>query len=98
MKSICTVIPASSENTEVHVPFIDLKVDVFLNHGVLQHFISLLALQTCWAMLKNNVRSALASSAFTILSHRSHNAHTTNHHLRGKGERNGVQWRTKVEP
>jgi len=44
--------------------FINLKVGVSLNHGVLLSFISLLALQTCWATFqaKNNVKSAPASS------------------------------------
>ena len=51
MKSICTINPAITENTEcmivkVHVSFIDLKVSVLL---VSLHFISLLAFQTCWA-------------------------------------------------
>ena len=45
---------------------------------------------------KNNVRNASASAALSQISHRSHNAHTTNRHLRGKGERNGKQNRTKL--
>ena len=42
---------------------------------------------------KNNVR---IPPACTGVSHQSHNAHTTNCHLCGKGERNGIQRRTKV--
>ena len=76
MKSISTINPAIMENTEcstakTHSSFIDLKVDVSLSHGVLLCFVSLQALQTCWAtfQMKNNVRSALASSALTLASH-----------------------------
>ena len=45
----------------------DLKVGVSLDHGVSLHFVSLLALLTCWATFqaKNNVRSAPASTALT---------------------------------
>jgi len=58
----------------------------------------LLAVRACWAMFqaRNNVRSAPASSALTLVSHRSHNVRTTNRHPCSKGERNGVQRRTKV--
>ena len=41
--------------------------------------------------VENSVRSTPASTALTLVSHRSHNAHTTNCHLRGSGERNGEQ-------
>ena len=44
----------------------------------------------------NNVWSAPAGSALTLVSHRSHNARTANCHIRAKGERNGVQRKTKV--
>ena len=51
-----------------------------------------------WAtfQLKNNIRSAPASTALTLASHQSHNTHTTNRHLYGSGEKNGEQRRTKV--
>jgi len=44
------------------------KVNVLLDHGVSLQFISLLALQICWATFqaKNNVRSPPASSALTL--------------------------------
>ena len=60
--------------------------------------ISLPALQTLWATFqaKNNVRSTSASIALAQVSHRSHNTHTANRHLRSSGERNGAQRRTKV--
>ena len=45
---------------------------------------------------KNNVSSAPASTALAQVSHRSHNAHTSNRHQCGSGERNGAQRRTKV--
>ena len=97
-KSISTINPAITENTgclivKVHTSFIDLKVGVSLDHGVLVCFVSLPALQTCWAMFqaKNNVESAPASSVLTVASHRSHNVRTANCHLRAKGERNAVQ-------
>ena len=47
---------------KVHGPFTKLKVGVLLDHGVLLCFVSLLAVQKCWATFqaKNNVRSALA--------------------------------------
>ena len=75
-------------------------MDVLLDHGVSLHFVSHLTLQTCWATLqaKNNVRSAPASSALTLVSHQSHNVHTANHHLRGSEENHGVYRRTKAEP
>ena len=52
----------------------------------------------CWTAFqaKNNIWSAPAGSALTLVSNRSHNAHTANHHICAKGERNGVQRRTKV--
>ena len=66
--------------------------------GVLLCFISLLVIRTCWTAFqaKNNVRSTPAGFALTLVWHQSHKAHTTNRHLRTKGERNGVQRRTKV--
>jgi len=35
--------------------------------------------------------SAISNIFFNQVSHRSHNVHTANHHLRGKGERNEAQ-------
>ena len=69
------------------------KVVVSLDHDASPCFVSFLALLTCWATLQaeNNIRSAPASSALTLISHWSHNAHTTNHHLCGSWEKNGVQ-------
>ena len=64
---------------------------VSLDHGVLLCFISLLANMLATFRANNNVRSALASSSFTLVSNQSHNARTANGHLRAKGERNGVQ-------
>jgi len=74
------------------------KVGVSLNHSALICFVLLLALWTCWAMFQanNNVRSAPASSVLTLVSDQSHDGHITNHHLCGKGERNGAKRRTKV--
>ena len=67
------------------------KLGVSHDHGVLICFASLVAVQA-----KNNVRSSPAGSALTIVSDWSHKAHTTNCHLDAKGEKNGVQWWTKV--
>ena len=95
--------PGLTENMECLIvksctTFINLKVGVLLYHGVSLRFVSLLALWTCWATFqtKNNVRSSHASSALTLVLHRSHNMHATNRHLHGSGERNGAQRRTKV--
>ena len=100
MKSISTINPENTACSIIiaHASFINLKVGVLLDHGVLLCLVSLLVVQTCWATLqaKNNVSSVPASSTLTLVSHRSHNAHTTNCHLRGKGERNGAQRRTKL--
>ena len=50
----CSIIKACTS-------FISLKIGVSLNHGVSLHFISHLALLTCWATFqaKNNVKNAL---------------------------------------
>ena len=45
---------------------------------------------------KNNVNSASASSALTLISHRSYSTHTANRHLCGSGERNAKQRRPNV--
>ena len=52
-----------------HAIFIDLKVGVSLDHGVLLCFVSLIALRTCWATFKakNNIRITPASSALTLI-------------------------------
>jgi len=65
--------------------FIDLKVGVLLDHGILLHFVSLIVLRTCWVTFqaKYNVRSAPSSSALTLVSHQSHNVCTANRHLCG---------------
>ena len=75
--------------------FIYLKVCVPFDHGALLRIILLLAF---WATFheKNNVRNAPASSALTLVLHRSHNTRTANRHLYVKGERNGAQRRTKI--
>ena len=103
VKSVSTINPVITENTEcsivkVRTTFMDLKVGVSLDHDESLCFISLLAHQTCWATFqaKNNVKSTPASSALTLVSHRSQNVCTTNRHLRRSGERNGAQRRTKV--
>ena len=100
MKSISTINPAITENTEcsivnTRVSFINLKVGVLLDYDLLLCFISLLALQTCWATFQaqNNIRSAPASSALTLVLHRRHNARTTNRHLRTWQCRN--EWSSK---
>jgi len=92
MNSISTINPAIMKNMEwsiakAHTSFIDLKVGVSLNHGVPLCFISLLAFRTCWKKFqeKNNIRSAPASSALTLVSRRSHNTQTENRHLCGIG-------------
>jgi len=98
MKYISIINPAIAGNmgcliVEMCTSFIDLKVGVSLDRGVLLCFISFLALQTLWETFqaKNNVKSAPASTALTLVPHQSHNARTTNCHLRGSGERNGEQ-------
>jgi len=103
MKNISAINPAIMENTEysiviVHSLFINIKVGVSLDHGISLCFILLLALRAGWEAFqaKNNVRSAPASSALTLVSHQSHNARTANCHVRGSGVRNRAQMRTKV--
>jgi len=75
-----------------------LKVGVSLDHGVTLHFVLLPVLWTLRATIqaKNTVRSASASTALAQVSHQSHNTRTANCHLRGSGERNRAQRRTKV--
>jgi len=70
-----------------HVPHLSIKVGVSLTHGVSLRLILLLAFQTSWAtfQVKNNIRSAPASSALTRVLYRSHNARTPNRHQRGSG-------------
>jgi len=75
MKSISIINPAITENTEclivkAHASFIDLKVDVSLNHGASLSFILLLAFRACWATFqaKNNIRSAPACQLCTYPS------------------------------
>ena len=77
---------------------INLKVGMLLDHGVSLCFALLLEVWTCWAMFqaKNNVRSASASPALTLVSHRSHNMRTTNRHLHTKGKKNAAQRRKKI--
>ena len=55
-------------------------------------------LEALWVTVqaKNHLRSTPASTALTLVSHRSHNVCTTNCHLHGKGARNGVQKKTNV--
>jgi len=76
----------------VHASFINLKVGVLLS----LHFVLLLAYVGQHSKQKNDVRSSSASSALTLVLHRSHNVHTANRHLCGSGGRNGAQRRTKV--
>ena len=102
-ESISTINPAITKNTEclivkVCASFTNLKVGVSLDYGVLLCFISLLAVWKCWATFQaqNIVRSTLASSVLTLISHQCHNMRIANRHLHAKGERNGVQGRTKV--
>ena len=78
MKSIPTINPAITENTEclivkVCALFIDLKVSVLLDHGVSLCFVLLLALRICWTtfQVKNNKRSGPASSELVLALHRS---------------------------
>jgi len=57
-----------------------------------------LAVRTCYAtsQAENNIRSAPASSALTVVLHWSYSELTANHCVRAKEERNRVQRRTKV--
>ena len=84
MKSTSTINPVITENTEcliikVCALFINLKLGVSPDHGVLLRFILLLAIWACWAMFqaKNNLRNVLPSSLFTLVSHQSHKVCTT---------------------
>ena len=54
-------------------------------------FISFLC-SLCWVKFQaeNDLRSAPASSALSLVSHQSHNVLTANRHLRGSRERNGT--------
>ena len=55
-------------------------------------------LWTHWAtfLAKNSKRSILASTAFTQVSHWSHNSRAANHHQRYSRERKEAQRRTKI--
>jgi len=81
LKSISTINPAITENT---VCSIYRFKSAWVCHLIVLCFVSLLAFQTCWVTFqaKNDVRSAPASSALTLVSHRSHNVSTANRHLR----------------
>jgi len=104
MKSISTINPAITENTDgmivkARAPVIDINVGVLV--ALTRCIITL-----CFAsrssnvwlpfQAKNNVTSAPVSTGLTKVSHRSHYTCTANRHLCGKGERNGIQRRTKV--
>ena len=83
-KSISTINSAITENMEcpiinVHASFINLKVGVSLDYYAL--LTSSCSNILCNVPSKNNIRSDPASSALTLVSHQSHNAHTTNRHL-----------------
>jgi len=89
------------ENTEcsivkVRASFINLKVGVSLDHDVSLRFVCFQLFKWQTSQAKNNIRSTPASSALTLVMHRSHNTCTANHRLRGSGERNRAQRRTKV--
>jgi len=73
---------------KAHTSFIDFKVGVSLGHGFISLLVVLNSVPKVW--------SAPAGSALTLILHRSHNARTANRHLHAKGERNGLQRRTKV--
>ena len=104
MKSISTVNPAIMENTEctiveVCAPIIDKKSGLSTALAgciIMLRFAS--SSSNIWLTFqaKSNVRTAPACTALTYVSHQSHNMRTANCHLRSKGERNGVQRRTKV--
>ena len=57
----------------------------------LYHYTLLPAIWTHWITVqaKNSIRNAPASAVLTLVSHQSHNVHTTNCHLRSK------KWSTK---
>ena len=61
---------------------------VSFDHGV---SLSLVSSFSNTFQAKNRVRNAPANTALTQISHCSHNAHTTNHHLCGSEEKNGEQ-------
>ena len=71
MKSISTINPANMENMEcliikARASSINLKVGVSLNRGASLRFVSLLALQTCWATIESK-NMPPASSALTLV-------------------------------
>ena len=98
-RSISKINPTITENTEfsiikVHALFINLKVDVSLDHNVSLasfHFQLSEYFGQHSKQAKNNLRSTPASSALTLVSHQSHSVCAANHHLRGSGERNEAQ-------
>ena len=55
----------------IHGSFIDLKVGMSFDHDV--------SLRATF-QAKNNIRSTPASSALTLIFHRSHSVHTANHY------------------
>ena len=103
MKSITTATTAITENTEctivkVHTPVIDIKVGVSTQHGLSLRFASFPAFRTFGYHSKQKIMQEVPLLALYLpkVSHQSRNAHATNRHLCGKGERNGVQRRAKV--
>ena len=99
-KSFTTINPAITKNTECSIVSLNywFKVGVSFDHGALLRFASLLAVRTCWTMFqaKNNVKSTPACSALSLVYYQSHKACTANRYLHTKGERNGVQRKTKI--
>ena len=103
MKSISTINPAITENTECTI--IKAQCPSYWNKSgyfALTQWIIMLCFTSSssnvWLpfQAKNNIRIPPACTALTLVSHRSHNVHTTNRHLCGKGERNGILRRKKI--
>jgi len=71
---------------------------MLLNHGISLHIIFSYIIQTFWVTFQamNSIRSTPASFALSQALRLSHNAHRTNCHQHGSGERNETQRRTKV--
>ena len=101
MKSISTINPAIMENVkrsivEMCTQYINLKVGVSLDHGISLYFFCFQLIKHFVQHSKQRITWEVPLPAITQVSHWSHNAHTANHHLRGSGERNEVQRRTKA--
>ena len=99
MKSISTMKPAITENTECTIVKAHTPVKWMCHLNTVYHYtLFYFQLFDIWLTFEanNNARIAPACAALTKVWHQSYNARTANRYLSGKEKRNGVQRRIKV--